>query len=419
MRCRGAQPGALACLSLALVGACFDEPPSASVRVPATSNGGAGGTGGEGGTAVSSALPVCTAERTANCARAVALAAEGRHTCVTMSDGTVRCFGANGSFQLGDPHTPQGSFQGTRLVQGLRHPETVFAGREHNCAAVEGGALWCWGRNNRGQLGTGDTDFATAPRAIDALATTGRANDATCVVDPEGTVRCWGVLLDGQRWDPYFGEFNAEPTVVPLPGKVQTLAVASRHACAVLEGGERVMCWGRDSSSALGRGIDGNSATPVDVADSLLTPVHLISGSAERTCISAGTPARVQCWGRQRPSGTWAEPTLLPVQPDGEVVDLRVGWGHSCVLLADGRVQCWGLNDRESLGVPGDHSADPVGVTGLDDAVALATGTSHSCVIRGDGSVACWGSNEFGELNLPSNVPASWQPVAIDLEVTP
>src|SRR5262249_19206737 len=73
---------------------------------------------------------------------------------------------------------------------------------------------------------------------------------------------------------------------------------------------------------------------------------------------------------------------------------------HSCALLGDGTVRCWG---SANLGALGDGTTSgtrvtPVQVFGLARAVAIAAGTSHTCAVIGDGGVRCWGGNGSGQL---------------------
>lgn len=86
-------------------------------------------------------------------------------------------------------------------------------------------------------------------------------------------------------------------------------------------------------------------------------------------------------------------------------VQLALGYLHTCVRKADGKVQCWGDNGAGQLGdsVSFDAGPRPIvkvpqDVVGLTDAVQLASGVAHSCAVRRGGTVVCWGSNFFGQL---------------------
>jgi alpha-tubulin suppressor-like RCC1 family protein len=83
----------------------------------------------------------------------------------------------------------------------------------------------------------------------------------------------------------------------------------------------------------------------------------------------------------------------------GDVTDFAVGFHHVCALNQSGQVFCWGEN---SMGQIGARKAEarvdtPVRVDGIDGAKAITCGTLHSCAILGDGRVSCWGWNGQGQ----------------------
>jgi alpha-tubulin suppressor-like RCC1 family protein len=78
---------------------------------------------------------------------------------------------------------------------------------------------------------------------------------------------------------------------------------------------------------------------------------------------------------------------------------IAVGGAHTCALLTDGTVRCWGANYRGQLGDgTTTFSSAPVRVEGLSDIVAIAAGDRHTCALRREGTVWCWGANDFGQL---------------------
>jgi hypothetical protein len=82
--------------------------------------------------------------------------------------------------------------------------------------------------------------------------------------------------------------------------------------------------------------------------------------------------------------------------------------GHTCALLDDGSVTCWGRNDYGQLGNGSTiNSAVPVAVFGITSATAIAVGGLHTCALLDDGSVTCWGRNDYGQLGLGYRSDAS------------
>ena len=97
----------------------------------------------------------------------------------------------------------------------------------------------------------------------------------------------------------------------------------------------------------------------------------------------------------------------MPVTVVGldNVVDVTVGRYHSCAVLSDGRVKCWGNNFKGALGngttnafLEPETSSVPLTVTGIDNAVAVEAGGRHTCAVLSDDSAKCWGDNRFGQL---------------------
>jgi cysteine-rich repeat protein len=88
------------------------------------------------------------------------------------------------------------------------------------------------------------------------------------------------------------------------------------------------------------------------------------------------------------------------------IVQLAAGWTHSCALLKTGQVRCWGGNDHGQLGLATKMNLatrkpfqlGPIELGGA--AVFLAAGYRHTCALMTDGSVQCWGSNMRGQLGL-------------------
>lgn len=85
---------------------------------------------------------------------------------------------------------------------------------------------------------------------------------------------------------------------------------------------------------------------------------------------------------------------------NSKVKQVVIGLYHACALLADKSVTCWGANSSGELGIGTADSKNhpPTVVTGLTNVVTLVAGNSHTCAILSDKSVKCWGSNGIGQL---------------------
>jgi alpha-tubulin suppressor-like RCC1 family protein len=349
----------------------------------------------------------------------VSVATGGWHTCVLYSDKTVRCTGLNSQGQLGD-----GTFNRAStpiLVNGVINAQTLHAGAEHTCTLADGGTMQCWGTNYTGQLGDGTMGgVALVPQAVHNIANALKAVTGgfhTCAILADRTVKCWGRNQDGQLGN------GDSTTDVPLPGNViglgtvADLAGGGYHNCALMD--DRTMrCWGRNVRGQVG---DGTSNSPV-------TQPHPVSGMNSASLLGPGgfhscavlTNGTVQCWGQSDwgqvgTPGLAFSATPATVSGIGPASMVAGGFFHSCALLADGSVWCWGLNDHGQLGNGSTtSSAQPVRVTGIHRAVAIATGGYHTCALMADASVQCWGENDFGELGNGSPAVAVSSPVRMN-----
>lgn len=94
-------------------------------------------------------------------------------------------------------------------------------------------------------------------------------------------------------------------------------------------------------------------------------------------------------------------PVPGPGGPGAEsmVVDVAVGYDHSCALIVDGTVRCWGVNEFGQLGMPGvEYARTAQTVPGIATAVSIATGPYQTCVVLEDATARCWGINAAGQL---------------------
>ena len=376
------------------------------------------------------------------------------HTCVLLTTGAVRCWGINTFGQLGYAHTRTiGDNEAVRwmgTVQLRERATAVSAGENHTCALLASGAVRCWGQNTWGQLGRGTGDLTPVgddevPGEVPPVDLGGRAIAIsaglvhTCAVLASGRVRCWGADTDGElgSGDSDGSSVGDDETPATLPpvdlggARATAVSAGASHTCALLTSG-KVRCWGNDTFGQLGSG-DGDP-TPVgdDETPAALPPVDL--GGARATAVSAGsfhtcvilTKGNVRCWGSddvgQLGSGD-GDPTSVgddetpasmpPVDLGAtKVTAVSAGASHTCVVLAGGKVHCWGLGFAGMLGygntntvgddeVPAVAGAVDVG----GDAAAVATGEDHSCAVLTGGPLRCWGFNDAGELGHGNTTP--------------
>ncbi|MBX7083783.1 MAG: hypothetical protein K1X88_31525 [Nannocystaceae bacterium] len=231
---------------------------------------------------------------------AFAVAAGWAHTCIAATDGTAWCWGKNEYGQLGNGSTA--SALAPVQVAGLTGVQSIAAGRDHSCAATEDGTAWCWGGDVYGELGDdADTDATQVPVQVanlEGIIGVSAGGNATCAWDDGGAAWCWGTNEYGQLGDGNSGillDSHYPVAVLGIDAGAAMIATGWSFACGIVDGGAR--CWGSNYDGVLGTGEGPEvvSPTPVDV-------LGMGSGVAEIVTSSAHACARtdagaVRCWG--------------------------------------------------------------------------------------------------------------------------
>ena len=308
---------------------------------------------------------------------AASIAAGNAHTCVVLTAGNVRCWGANADGELGIESTAtigdnESPTEDAHL--GGARATAIAAGFQHTCALLVGGAVRCWGLNQFGQLGLGHTmnigDDEPPTSNVNLAGATATAVTAgsyhTCALLTGGAVRCWGLNATGQLGiasTATIGDNESPSLDVDLGGATATAITASEnHTCALLSTGA-VRCWGSNGSGQLGLDrIDGTV-----IGDNESPTIDADLGGATATAVSAGQ-------------------------------------GYTCADLLGGTVRCWGNNSLGQLGLPTARFFGNVDL-GAQTATAIATSSQHTCVLLSSANVRCWGSGNDGRLGIARSVP--------------
>jgi alpha-tubulin suppressor-like RCC1 family protein len=372
---------------------------------------------------------------------AIAISNGSSHTCAILDNGTVRCWG-DGSFgelgygnanDIGDNETP-GSVGPVDLGTG-RTAVAISTGSNFTCALLDNGTTRCWGDASQGRLGYGNStrigdneapgsvgpvDLGNASGVLEAV--TGAAH--TCARFSNGSVRCWGLNGNGQLGYGNTTTIGDDENVgvvggVDLGGSgAVQIAAGGNQTCALL-GDSTVRCWGLNSNGQLGYGNTetiGDNETPAAVSPVSLgeSAVQVASG-ATHACAALASGS-VRCWGNGADGRLgYANTTTIgdnetpatagPVVLGGSAISVTAGGSHSCAMLSEGTLRCWGNGASGQLGYPGAGSIGdnenpgvygPMGLSG--SAALVAAGGSHSCSVLTSGIVRCWGLAASGQL---------------------
>ncbi|MGE5223091.1 MAG: RCC1 repeat-containing protein [Omnitrophica WOR_2 bacterium] len=335
-----------------------------------------------------------------------AISSSHKHTCALLKTGGVKCWGYNLHGELGIGTTTDSTLPVD--VAGLTSGVVgITAGGFHTCALMSGGTVKCWGANWHGQVGDGTTDDQHFP--VNVIGLTGvisvRAGKYhTCALINTGAVKCWGYNLFGQVGNGLSEMVRARPVnVTGLSSGVASISLGELHTCAVTTGGA-VKCWGDNSEGQLGTGNRKDQWVPADVSG-LSSGAAEVSAATDFTCARMAT-GTAKCWGNnwagQLGDGTNTRRTL-PVDVaglSGTITAVETGDSHTCVVLSNGSLQCWGSNAFGQLGNGASGlRLQPVSVLGLASGViAVTQGTLHACALTAAGGVKCWGNNQYGQL---------------------
>lgn len=365
---------------------------------------------------------------------------------------------------LGDDETPA-----SVDVLGLGALRSIAPHRFGTCAAQVDGRIRCWGRSNvvlgdpaayqacpveaLDQCATdpacciGDDETAAVATPIefsDAVVQVVGSGEHTCALLGGGTVYCWG-RSEGYRSAGLLGngmtgsiigddEWPAEAPPVNIDGPVVHLSAGSGSTCALLDDGT-LRCWGSCSPISapvawdgtylpwcLGYGdglVVGDDETPAQKGPvPLEEPVVQLATSGTHTCVVL-TDGAVRCWGQgffgqlgyasDMDQGNAAE--VGDVDVGGAVARVVAGQNYTCALLRSHEVTCWGIGhllgrgtSNYKLDAIGDNEV-PASVGPIDlgmPARSLAHGYrhSHTCAVGTNGDIRCWGENSYGELGL-------------------
>lgn len=331
------------------------------------------------------------------------------HTCALLDDGSVWCWGDNAYGEIGDGTR---DFRGSPVrVNDLEPAIAIGTGYVHACAVTKAGRIYCWGHNKAGECGVPTPEPVLRPSLVPGLdgiefidVTAGKGH--TCALSTTGGVHCWGWNHVGQSGvDPEpdrqgnATKDSVPPSAVPLDmPQVRSVVSNKNHNCALTAGG--VYCWGDNR---------GDYVRP-----------HL-SGQI-------GQDPQVVAYSHM--------PVLVPLPTDP--INVGLGFESSYAVGSDSHVYAWGLNHRGQLGigtVDPQFTFTPTQVM-FDGELGLEPLENITEVYRADGShqcakvesppaygsaYVCWGGNDDGELgygvlptpgeNFPAARPATKIPV--------
>ena len=249
-------------------------------------------------------------------------------------------------------------------------PVAVSAGGFHTCAIVDNGSLYCWGSNANGRLGTGDptTQSAYSPAWVDlgvgrtALAISA-GSDHTCAILDDSSLTCFGSDYNGALGNGP-GQGDSSVPAIVLGGFTWSNSTGSNSGSSAFdltassEGADLMVgdlmdeiTFQYDSSAASGSGSGSSSSSSFAYAN------NKVSAGGKHTCAILGN-GTLMCWGGDETgqvgngganTGMHSTPVSVDVGTGRTALAVSAGYDHTCAILDNGNLSCWGSDYYLSL----------------------------------------------------------------------
>jgi len=310
-------------------------------------------------------------------------AGHAQHMCGITSTGSAMCWGRADFGVMGDG-TVFGNVSGSVpvTVAGGFFWKTITVSQLSTCGVSTGFLGYCWGNNQRGEIGSASIPVASTAHSFPNLLDGGHAWQSVvtgwlhaCGITTAGEAYCWGDNMAGQlgigTTDNVLGH-NRVPTAVATTERFIQLSLGTRSTCGITTKHE-AFCWGENGTGQIGDGTTLFRTAPTRVAGG-----HTFSYISVSTGFADGSAA-------------------TPFNGAGNI-------GHTCALTESGTPYCWGWNGDGQLGDGSttDHLT-PQPVAGGLSLTSIALGGSSTCGRLGN-QIWCWGSNLLGQLGNGNQV---------------
>jgi len=226
----------------------------------------------------------------------------------------------------------------------------------------------------------------------------------TCLMYSDSSIRCTGLNNQGEIGNNSYISVQ-EPALAIGTVSPARLLTGNEHTCTFIADG-RMQCWGTNYTGQLGDGTIGGFAMQPQFVHNISNAIQGYTGGFHTCAMMADRT--MQCWGRnqdgQLGNGDATTDMTLPVAVAGlgPIAEFAPGGYHNCAFMADHSVRCWGRNARGQVGDGTDITpvTQPHVVAGLT-AASLSLGGFHSCALLPDATVQCWGQDDLGQVGTP------------------
>ncbi|DAC24236.1 MAG TPA: hypothetical protein HA345_01985 [Candidatus Thalassarchaeaceae archaeon] len=254
----------------------------------------------------------------------------------------------------------------------------------------------------------------------------------TCSILENGTAICWGHDGYEQLGDGGDSSRHTRPsTPVSPPSDEKFDSIYSNHhrTCA-LSTGKNLFCWGQNDHGETGDGTSNVYSSPTNAVGFPVNRTVVDVGMGDYHTCAILDDRSLNCWGHDGDGklGNGADETSVQYSPvsvsipeERNPIDVEAGKTHTCVLFDDGGIMCWGRDHVGQNGdagsgatthLPGSNVVLPAGRSAID----LSVGAFHACAILDNSSIACWGWNAYGQIGDNTTIDAI-SPVLVKLPI--
>ena len=326
------------------------------------------------------------------------LSAGANFTCSLHSNNNVNCWGSTAETILQNNTLEESVTPFALDASASIH--SIEVGAHHACALTFDGDVYCWGNNERGQLGDDTTLPRTSPRKVlglnERVVQLSAGKDHTCGVTAQGSILCWGAQLQHDETPPPY-------RISGLSSHPIQLTSGDHHACALLQNND-VMCWGSNRFDQIDASIpETKVSTPLEKTG-FSSGIASLSAGGNHTCAVLFNGS-IQCWGNNQDGqlgggNTTPNDELVTTPPANGFVYTQVSANiaHTCAVRSDGTIWCWGNNKKGRFRAPSSEIiTPPTQIMTERSAKHVAAGEAHTCALFEDGLVKCWGENSQGQ----------------------
>lgn len=345
------------------------------------------------------------------------ISAGNAFSCSIKDDGDVYCLGANNLFQMANDNTIVNSFTPIKwdtTNTGSNLAKLISSFFYHTCTISNEGKVYCWGRNDYGQLGNNDTtDSIPVASNIENVKKVSAGKLHSCALNNYGQIYCWGNNEYGQLGDGT-NTNNLSPTLVDYSiynsekNKFIKVESGNEFSCALTSIG-LVYCWGDNEYGQLGNGSNESSSNPLRVVDLNNEPIYFKDlALGDKHACAIALDSKTYCWGKndvgQLGDSTFVNqmnPTLVTNSLTHGVEKIIVKNNVTCGIALNGKAFCTGSNENGKLGINTDDFSINTLTQFNDDTIKysnLFIGKNNVCGLSAGGVAYCAGDNSLGQL---------------------